>query len=203
MFTPGLTAQLVTGVRTLCRVIPALNEVLQNKLLDLVALILSGEPYRHPGTPDRVRTKSTLESLLSAPAFCEALAANQASPDTQILALTTLGGFDFGTFFLHRFVETVVFTYLENEDMRLRKQAALTTLQLIATPTWATPPEFVNRVLRKLLGVCVSDRHAEVERLQARCTRRWTHLLCVCAPLDPLRYFGAALRRGSACRRGR
>ncbi|KNC51511.1 phosphatidylinositol kinase Tor2 [Thecamonas trahens ATCC 50062] len=162
LFGLGLSEELIDTVLSIATDLPDLADVAFYKLLDLVSLILAGAPFRHPGTPAHVATHSHLEPLLHSPQFMGILAASQSSTAAKVLALKTLSMFDFVSYFLHDFLEGVVFSYLEDPEPVIRKQAAITICKLISQPSQATSPQFVHRILKRLLIVCVSDREPEV-----------------------------------------
>jgi len=96
MFACGLSEPLRQALIAIARHIPPLLKTIQDRLLDLLSLILSGQSYKPLGVPPSlVRGDSSNMS--------REYAANQTStekgPEILTLALTTLGTFDFsGTF---------------------------------------------------------------------------------------------------------
>lgn len=90
------------------------------RLLNLLSMILSGEPYRTPGSP-ATYLHSTAGSTLR-----EIQNLELKDPDIFVLALNTLGSFDFSGHELNEFVRSCVVMYLDDENMEVRKAAALT-----------------------------------------------------------------------------
>src|SRR3954468_8636188 len=88
----------------------------------MISLILSGQPYRQPGSPTRSTATVT-------PAIRDALSESR-DTDHIVLALNTLGKFDFSNHVLNEFVRDCIITYLEDDHPEVRKSAALTTFQL-------------------------------------------------------------------------
>ena len=57
MFSFGLSDELAKAMQVIARNVPDVAAVVRAKMMDLISLILSGVPYRHPGTPARVVTQ--------------------------------------------------------------------------------------------------------------------------------------------------
>jgi FKBP12-rapamycin complex-associated protein len=91
MFAVGLTDALRNALSDLARHIPPLLSTIQERLLDVLSLVLFNRPYTHPGAPGRRGL------LLAASAAAALVARDSESRDEEmmILALNTLGTFEF------------------------------------------------------------------------------------------------------------
>ena len=142
-------------------------------------MTLSGMPYRQPGQP----------AALPPPASLAALPIMQSADgrdlDNVILALRTLGTFDFSGHSLQELVRDYVVLYLEDDNTEIRRAAAQTCCRVLARES-AVPPhggvrtsQVVADVLEKLLTVGITDPGANargngaVQRSQGtHCARR-------------------------------
>ncbi|CAG8629200.1 10732_t:CDS:2, partial [Scutellospora calospora] len=134
--------------------IPPLLPNIQERLLNMLSTMLSGQPFRPPGSP--VPEGNDLKRHLG----------NQMSElkdvETITLALRTLGSFNFEGHILNEFVRDCVVRYLEQDNHEVREAAALTCCQLftrdpILDQTSNHSIQVVNEVLEKLLTVGVAD----------------------------------------------
>jgi len=57
MFDAGLNSRLPQCLSELVQHVPAYLATIQERLLDLLSMVLSGNPYYHPGTPMSFRIK--------------------------------------------------------------------------------------------------------------------------------------------------
>ncbi|CAG8528851.1 8861_t:CDS:10, partial [Acaulospora morrowiae] len=154
MFACGLSESLRQALMELAEYIPPLLANIQERLLNMLSFTLSGQPFRPPGSP--APEGNDLRRHLG----------NQISElkdvDTIILALKTLGSFNFEGHILNEFVRDCVVRYLETENNEVRQAAALTCCQLFANDpildqTSNHAIQVVNEVLEKLLTVGVAD----------------------------------------------
>jgi serine/threonine-protein kinase mTOR len=88
MFACGLTEPLRQALVDLAHNIPPLLPVIQERLLNLLSIILSGQSFRAPGSPDRLNSNL-------APLIPNQQPADGKDSELITLALTTLGGFNF------------------------------------------------------------------------------------------------------------
>lgn len=88
MFACGLTEPLRQALVDLAHNIPPLLPVIQERLLNLLSIILSGQNFRAPGSPERMNN-----NLLPSVAIQQPVDGKDSELIT--LALNTLGGFDF------------------------------------------------------------------------------------------------------------
>ncbi len=89
MFACGLSPSLTQALVDMAHYIPPIKPMIQDKLLDLLSIVLCGQPFRPLGCPDN--------RIPPLPAFAKdynlSLADHRDSEIT--LALSTLGSFDF------------------------------------------------------------------------------------------------------------
>lgn len=123
------------------------------RLLNLLSIILSGKLYRAPGAPQPKKGAQKRGSTYFSDAH---------DVDTTILALRTLGSFNFSGHMLNEFVRDSCVAYLDNDHPGVRRAAAHTCCQLFArdpivyqTSTHAV--QVVDEVLEKLLLVGIAD----------------------------------------------
>ncbi|KAI8593944.1 armadillo-type protein [Geranomyces variabilis] len=157
MFAGGLSEPLRLALVDLSVHIPPLLPTIQEKLLNLLSMILCGQPYRHPGAPLRANQASLSSNVREFQAT-----ADPRDVDTTILALTTLGSFDFAGYMLHELIRECAVSYLEDDNPEVRKAAALTCCQLLARDpvcyqTSNHAIQVVGDVLEKLLTVGITD----------------------------------------------
>ena len=88
----------------------------------MLSIILSGEPYRHPGSSPNKR-----DSALPLPSRD----VQDRDVDTTILALHSLGTFDFTGCMVQELIRECASTYLEDDNPNVRRAAAITSCQLL------------------------------------------------------------------------
>jgi FKBP12-rapamycin complex-associated protein len=120
-------------------------------------MTLNGQPYRAPGAPATRNTAQTLERPIR-----DATTGDTKDVETIVLALTTLGSFDFTNHVLNEFVRDCIVTYLEDDVADIRKAAAVTCCQLfvrdpICNQTSVHAIKVVGEVLEMLLIVGIAD----------------------------------------------
>ncbi|KAI8458016.1 atypical/PIKK/FRAP protein kinase [Phakopsora pachyrhizi] len=152
MFGNGLSEPLRAALVDLVRHIPPLLPVIQEKLLDLLAVTLSGEKFRPPGMPINWRSAPTNTDL----------SAMEPDRATVTLALKTLGTFNFKGHKLSEFVRDVVIRYADDESPEIRQAAALCCAQVLSrdpiiVQTSAHSIKLISDVLTKLLSVVIAD----------------------------------------------
>ena len=162
-FACGLTKALEQALVDMAHYIPPMRPTIQEKLLDLLSLILIGTPYRPLGCPDN--------RVSPVPSFAKDYGTfPREHKDSEIaLALWTLGTFDFTGHILNEFVRDVTVRYVDSENPEIRKAAALTCCQLfvqdpIVYQTSANSIHVVSEVIDKLLTVGVGDPDANIRK---------------------------------------
>ncbi|KAG6916802.1 hypothetical protein DXG01_005325 [Tephrocybe rancida] len=157
MFTCELSDPLRKSLIAITEHIPSLLNTIQNRLLHLIGGILSGTPYTPLGAPPHLVSTSTPVSRASV----------EATPELIILALQTLGSFDFTGHVLNEFVHVNALPFLDDERPEVRRAAAVTSCRLlIRDPIFyqasSHTVEVINDVLNKLLAVGIADPNASV-----------------------------------------
>jgi FKBP12-rapamycin complex-associated protein len=93
MFACGLSQSLTQALVDMAHYIPPIKPMIQEKLLDLLSLVLSGRPFKPLGCPENKPPPI--------PAFAKDFNLQADHKDTEIaLALNTLGTFDFAGAYL-------------------------------------------------------------------------------------------------------
>ncbi|KIW48583.1 uncharacterized protein PV06_01155 [Exophiala oligosperma] len=161
IFACGLTEPMEKALEDMAHNIPPIRTTIQDKLLDLLSLILVRSPYRPLGCPP-----NTVPPL---PSFAKDYGGFPAElKDHEItLALETLGKFDFSGHILNEFVRDVTLRYATNDNPDIRRAAALTCCQLfmqdpILHQTSNNAIQVVGEVVDKLLTVAVGDPDPEI-----------------------------------------
>ena len=113
MLSVGLTPSLTTALYELAAHIPIYKKDIAEGLLKILSLILMQQPFRHPGTP-----RQLLSPVHSLATSVGAGSGETAPPDSAsvVLALRTLGAFDFEGHSLLQFVRHCADNYLHSED---------------------------------------------------------------------------------------
>ena len=173
MYAWGLSEPLREALVAVARHIPPLLRTIQDRLLQLISLILSGQDYKPLGAPITYERQDP-------PVMKGAALANGAgrTPEQTRLALDTLGSFDFSGHILSEFVRQCALPFLEDEHPDIRKAAALTCCRLfirdpICHQISNHSIEIIRDVLDKLLTVGIADpdpdiRHTVLSSLDER-----------------------------------
>ena len=176
MFACGLSSPLTQALVDMAHYVHPVRPQIQEKLLDLLSLVLSGHPFKPLGCPrDRIPPL---------PAFARDFNLTTPRPPEELaLALDVLGSFDFAGHVLNEFVRDVALGYTNNNNPRIRKASALTCCQLFIRDPIIYQTSFhsirvVSDVLEKLLMVAVADMEADIRKtvLNALDTRFDKHL---------------------------
>ncbi|KAL8683312.1 MAG: hypothetical protein Q9186_000695 [Xanthomendoza sp. 1 TL-2023] len=167
MFACGLSPSLTQALVDMAHYIPPIKPMIQDKLLDLLSIVLCGRPFRPLGCPDN--------KMPPIPAFAKNYNLSVADhKDSEItLALSTLGSFDFAEHQLNEFVRDVAIRYVENNNPIIRKAAALTCCQIytqdpIIHQTSSHAIRTVAQVVEKLLILGVADPVADIRKTVLR-----------------------------------
>jgi serine/threonine-protein kinase mTOR len=163
IFACGLSKPVEQALVDMAHYIPPIRAAVQEKLLDMLSLILIETPYRPLGCPDN--------RIPPLPSFAKDYGGfvGEHSNAEIALALWTLGTFDFSGHILNEFVRDVTVRYSENESPEIRKAAALTCCQLfmhdpIVHQTSSHSIQVVSDVIDKLLTVGVGDPDADIRQ---------------------------------------
>ncbi|KAJ3373228.1 phosphatidylinositol kinase- protein kinase tor1 [Kappamyces sp. JEL0680] len=155
MFAVGLTESLRSALVDLSTNIPPLLLTIQERLLDVLSTVLFSRPYVHPGAPSRAQFSASL------------VASEVRDEELIILALNTLGSFDFRGHALHEMVRDCAIIYLEDENYVVRKAAAITASHLLAQDpvcyqSSAYSLQVVSDILNRLLSIAIADQDATI-----------------------------------------
>lgn len=163
IYACGLTEPLEMALVDMAHHIPPIRPVIQEKLLDLLSLILVRTPYKPLGCPK--------DRAMPLPSFAKnygILPIETKDPDI-VLALRTLGTFDFSGHYLNEFVRDVTLRYATNENPDIRRAAALTCCQLfvqdpILHQSSTNAIQVVGEVVDQLLTVAVGDADQDIRK---------------------------------------
>jgi FKBP12-rapamycin complex-associated protein len=166
IFACELTPKLTQALVDMAFYIPPVREIIQERLLDMLSMVLCGEPFKPLGAPSPNKIASSAV-VSKDPKDLQAFEHRKAEIK---LALNTLGSFDFSGHVLNEFVRDVAIKYVEDEDPEIREAAALTSCQLyvrdpIVNQTSAHAIRVVGDVIDKLLTVGVADPEPEIRRI--------------------------------------
>ena len=163
MFACGLSQPLTEALDHLAHFVGPIKSQIQDKLLDLLSLVLSGRPYKPLGMPNG--------AYQATPTFARDLNFSTTNHDDNevVLALTTLGSFDFGDRVLNDFIRNVVMRFVDSSNPEIRKAAAMTVSQMfikdpIIHQTSSHAVEVVAEVVERLLMVGVADPDPNIRR---------------------------------------
>lgn len=159
MLATGLTRSLTICLRELASNIPELKQDISLGLLKMLSQILMNKPLQHPGMPKHVAMQ-----LLSLSSLNETY-----DTGSIVLALNTLGTFDFEGQNLLQFVQRCAEYFLKHEQQEIRLEAVRTCCRLLKQAIYSTamyPSETVTQtvadVLSKLLVVGMTDTDSDV-----------------------------------------
>ena len=165
IFACDLTPKLTQALVDMAFYIPPVKPTIQERLLDMLSVVLCGEQFKPLGAP-QPNTLTTISTV--AKDFKDPQAYENRKAEIK-LALNTLGSFDFTGHVLNEFVRDVAIKYVEDEDPEIREAAALTCCQLyvrdpIVNQTSYHALQVVGDVIEKLLTVGVSDPEPTIRR---------------------------------------
>ncbi|KAG0362437.1 phosphatidylinositol kinase- protein kinase tor1 [Gamsiella multidivaricata] len=160
MLATGLSEPMCQSLTDLSTYIPHSLPGIQERLLNMISLILSGKLYRAPGAP---QPKKNIHNRISS--YFQDLP----NVETVILALKTLDSFNFSGHMLNEFVRDSCIIYLDDENAGIRRAAAQTCCHLFARDPIifqisAHAVQVVNEVLEKLLLVGIADPDATIRQ---------------------------------------
>lgn len=157
MKSTGVSLALTICFRELTEQVPRLRNHILGGLLNMLSQVLMSKPINNFGTP-----KHNLSVQFAA------LTTVDLQPDstTIVLALKTLGTFNFGVFNLQEFVQRCADHYLQHEQNEIRLQAVETCSHLlkitISQDEDSSSLDMVNHCLGQLLNVGIIDLEAGV-----------------------------------------
>ncbi|KAI0330958.1 FAT-domain-containing protein [Cubamyces sp. BRFM 1775] len=167
MFACGLSEPLRQALVAIATHIPPLLRTIQDRLLDTISYILSGQPYRPLGTPPSLlRGDSGSTKKDASPG--EVMNALK-TPELITLALTTLYTFDFSGHILNEFVHDCALQYMDSDDTEVRRAAAVTCCRLFVRDSMSYQAsnhsiEIISDVIDRLLTVAIADSDASIRQ---------------------------------------
>ncbi|CCM00588.1 uncharacterized protein FIBRA_02624 [Fibroporia radiculosa] len=152
MFACGLSEPLRQALTAIATHIPPLLKTIQDRLLDLLSLILNGQHYKSLGAPSSLLRGESGPSSFG----------GQKNPELITLALVTLRDFDFSGHVLNEFVRDCALPYLEEDHAEVRRAAAETCCRLFVRDPIVYQAsnhsiEIISDVIDKLLTVGIAD----------------------------------------------
>ncbi|XP_043266889.1 serine/threonine-protein kinase mTOR isoform X2 [Venturia canescens] len=152
MLATGLSPILTTSLRELAHSVPSLKPDISQGLLRMLSQVLMHKPLRHPGAPWSATSPTTsLPTEIDVP--------------STVLALRTLGTFNFDGNPLLQFVRRCADHFLTSEQAEVRLEAVRTCsrlLRLALNQPGPTVTNTVSAVLGKLLVVGITDTDPDV-----------------------------------------
>lgn len=183
IFACGLSVKLTQALVDLSHYLPPLLPTIQERLLNMISMVLCGRPFKPLGSP----TPPQAPSAVAGKQYKDGQTPEERDAEIT-LALHTLGSFDFtsrssplpfppgplviggelGTLanipdhILNEFVRDIAMKYVEDDNTEVRKAAALTCCQLfvrdpICFQTSNHAIQVVGEVMEKLLTVAIAD----------------------------------------------
>lgn len=160
MLSTGLTPSLTICLRDLAMNVPELKRDISEGLLRMLSQILMHKPLRHPGMPRHLNTNVITITNIS----------DTHDVSSIVLALRTLGTFNFDGQSLLQFVRRCADHFLVNEQQEIRLEAVRTCSRLLRlaiqgtaiTNQSVTVTSTVADVLGKLLIVGMTDTNSDV-----------------------------------------
>ncbi|AAS53791.2 AFR420Wp [Eremothecium gossypii ATCC 10895] len=170
MLACPLSDYMQDTLETLNQELPALEPLVNEKLLDLICYNLSGDKFRPPGSPTPIKhfSNEKARAYRDQSWLRKTGDINDSNQDALILtqALRMLATINH-KYSLAEFVRLVVISYIEHENPQVRKLAALTSCDLfvkenVCQQTSLHALNAVAEVLSKLLTVAITDPVAEI-----------------------------------------
>ena len=152
LFAIGLNPTVISCFSDLAEYVPSYAQEIQERLLDLLSVILAHKNFVYPGTPSNIRKKATTPQTQ-----------NSEDKDKGIsLALKILGTFHFNYFALTDFLRECIVNFLSDRNLNIRKEAVICCGKLITTGSTEQISQgyfsmVVSEVIEKLLAVGISD----------------------------------------------
>lgn len=150
--------------------IPAFEPIINEQLLDLLCLSLSGEKFRAPGSPTTMGTfsKELARNYRDQTYLRQTGDPNTNSCDIKILtqALKMLSTIN-STHSLAEFVQMVIIHYIDHENFQVRKVAAITSCDIFVNDPICKQMSLhalnsVSSVLSRLITVAITDPIPEI-----------------------------------------
>ena len=184
IFACPLSESLTQALTDMAHYIAPIKPRIQEKLLDMLSIVLSGRPFKPLGAPVSGLVPHAFLNRDTRDPVANAIQEHQIK-----LALLTFGRFDFTGYILNEFVRDVAIKYTEDVNPVIREASAMTCCQLfvrdpIVFQTSSLALQVVSEVLEKLLVVAVADPEATIrqkvlESINARFDRHLAKTECI------------------------
>ncbi|KAJ1517551.1 phosphatidylinositol kinase- protein kinase tor1 [Coelomomyces lativittatus] len=147
LFKKPFTRPLIDAMKEISTYIPPMLPALQERLLNALSYLLCQQPFTPLGAPKRQKKPIVLPE--------------HRDPELLVLALETLGSFDFGQS-LSEFASDVITLYLDEDHPSIRLAASLTCCRIfMKDPSRSQFSQYallrVQMLLERLLTVAVAD----------------------------------------------
>lgn len=167
VFSAGMSPAFQTMLTRLSEHIVPLLPELQQRLLELISVTLSGKSYMPPGAPKLDTFGATQASQQLVAGVVHAVHAGSSDPDAVLLALSLLGTFDFSGHALVEFIRDAVLTYLDDENPDIRRLAALTACRVLVKDPVVFQAnshslQLFGEILSHLLSVAIADMEPSI-----------------------------------------
>ncbi|KAJ1956048.1 phosphatidylinositol kinase- protein kinase tor1, partial [Dispira parvispora] len=190
LFLSGLNPSLKRTLTNIAKNVSQLLPAVQSKLLDELSLILAGQPYVAPGVYLPTATSMSTSAIVTGTTTATAAALTSSGstggtipatatsatghsvqdhqdPALLILALQTLGEFNFQSHNLTEFVRDYVLDYLDSDNQEVRIATAVAVNRVfdkdkICQQRSQHSVEIVNETLQYLLSVAIADASHQV-----------------------------------------
>ncbi|RPB03684.1 FAT-domain-containing protein [Choiromyces venosus 120613-1] len=164
IFACGLSVKLTQALVDLSHYLPPLLPTIQERLLNMISMVLCGRPFKPLGSPTPPQAPSTVTGKQ----YRDGQTPEERDAEIT-LALHTLGSFDFTNHILNEFVRDIAMKYVEDDNTEVRKAAALTCCQLfvrdpICFQTSNHAIQVVGEVMEKLLTVAIADPDPDIRK---------------------------------------
>lgn len=152
MKSTGLSPALTICFRELAEQVPRLRNIISDGLLNMLSHVLMSKPLSQLGTPKH-NLSAQFASLTTSESHTDVA--------TIVLALKTLGTFNFGVFDLLEFVQRCADYFLQLDQQEIRLEAVETCSRLLKITIHqdddSSSQDMINHCLNQLLIVGITD----------------------------------------------
>jgi len=181
-----LSRPLLAALQAIAGNVPSLAGGIRRRALDIIAVILSDRPYRHPGAPplapddlpkvaaEPMPAKAPQRRMSTKPGEDTGAAAQESRLPDVLLALQALQSMGFSCHLLTNFAADSIVPLLKSEDSAIRQAAAVACAHVVVpVPLPGRPPPStadlvdpaaVAEVLSAVLDAAICDRKTAVRR---------------------------------------
>ncbi|OMJ20268.1 Target of rapamycin [Smittium culicis] len=178
MLMVGLIPPLCESLKILKQEVSQLSNVIQERLLDMISIVLVGKPfyieffnsthfYKSPTaithTSSDIQNKATFSNSTSTGEPSKNL-------DEVILALKTLGTFGFEEKNLSEFVRNDVLVYISSEEVSVRREAIIAVSEIVSHNPYywqqsGPSVEVSNDIIQHIIAVSITDDDPNIRLL--------------------------------------